>query len=205
MSGFTPNFQLEFLAPGQPAYETRDVLERMARSIDAALTRGPASPPNAQDLAAVAGRVATLETAPAVSLIGQNVNAPNMLSAAWTRVLLTIVEEGPPEALSGGGLLISRPGVYRVTAMGGVTGNPTGRRGCRISRAPAGGGAEESRAHWQGLAAATASGTAIVAGPSLLLRCATGDRLYVDLLQDSGVTLASRPDLTMLTADWRRA
>lgn len=61
VSSFTTNFQLEFLAPGEPAKNTRAVLERMTKSIDAALTRGGVAPPNAQDLVAVAGRTTAVE------------------------------------------------------------------------------------------------------------------------------------------------
>jgi hypothetical protein len=76
----TPVFQLEYIVPGEPLRNTRAALENNAKSIEAALLAGPASPPNAQDLATLAGRVTALEpgawtaitglTAPWVSFAG---------------------------------------------------------------------------------------------------------------------------------------
>lgn len=61
VTAYTPNFRLPYLEVGQGMDATRDVLEEVAHVIDAALTAGPASPPAAQDLTAVAGRVTALE------------------------------------------------------------------------------------------------------------------------------------------------
>lgn len=70
VTAYTTNFQLPYLEVGQPARDTRTILEDLVRKTDAALTRGPASPPASQDLTAVAGRVATLETLAAAPAAG---------------------------------------------------------------------------------------------------------------------------------------
>lgn len=62
MTAKTPVYQLEYLVPGEPAKTTRQVLERNAKSIEAALLARGVPAPGASDLAEVAGRVATLET-----------------------------------------------------------------------------------------------------------------------------------------------
>lgn len=62
MTATTPVFQLEYIVEGEPLRNARPALENNAKTIEAALLRGPASPPNAQDLATVAGRVTSLES-----------------------------------------------------------------------------------------------------------------------------------------------
>lgn len=86
MSAFTQNFQLEFLAPGEPIRNTRAVLERMAKSVDAALTRGGIAPPEAQDLVAVAGRVSSLENR--VRAFLYQATAQTGLATGWNTVSL---------------------------------------------------------------------------------------------------------------------
>jgi hypothetical protein len=55
MSQFTSVFQLEFLAPGEPVRNTRAIMERNARTIEAALLSRNISPPGASDLITEAG------------------------------------------------------------------------------------------------------------------------------------------------------
>lgn len=62
MTAQTPIYAIKYPVVGEPIRTTRQILEDNAKAIEAALLAGPASPPNAQDLAAVAGRVTTLET-----------------------------------------------------------------------------------------------------------------------------------------------
>lgn len=52
MSAFTQNFQLEYLAVGEPLRNTRGVLQRMTESVDAALTRGGIAPADTQRVVA---------------------------------------------------------------------------------------------------------------------------------------------------------
>jgi hypothetical protein len=61
VSAFTTNFQLEFLAPGEPVRNTRAILQRMAESVDAALTRGGIAPAATQVLVGLPARTTALE------------------------------------------------------------------------------------------------------------------------------------------------
>lgn len=61
VTGRTPVYGLEYLIEGEPAKFTRQKLERNAKTIEAALIRGGIAPPEAQDLATLAGRVTALE------------------------------------------------------------------------------------------------------------------------------------------------
>jgi hypothetical protein len=61
MTARTPLFALPHLAPGQPLYETREVLEELAEDLEAILQTKAVSPAGAADLLAVATRVGNLE------------------------------------------------------------------------------------------------------------------------------------------------
>lgn len=121
VSAFTTNFQLEFLAPGEPIKNTRAVLERMTKSIDAALTRGGVAPPAAQDLVAVAGRTTSLETR-ATNLETRATN----LEAAPARHLGTLVP---------GAAALSQPAAWTEVALGAEL-NTSGAIVTRAGAAP---------------------------------------------------------------------
>lgn len=57
----TPLYGLYYLAPGQPARDTRLVLQANAEKTEAALAAGGVAAPGASDLLAVAARVTALE------------------------------------------------------------------------------------------------------------------------------------------------
>jgi hypothetical protein len=59
--GVTPVYGLRYILEGQPARDTRKYLEENAHTIEAALVAGGITPPGAADLAALVGRVNTLE------------------------------------------------------------------------------------------------------------------------------------------------
>jgi hypothetical protein len=60
----TPVYGIKYIVPGEPIRNTRQALEDNANTVEAALIRGGVAPPNAADLATVAGRVAKLELDP---------------------------------------------------------------------------------------------------------------------------------------------
>lgn len=57
----TPVYGLEYLVQGEPARAARLALENNAKTIEAALILGGIAPPEAQNLAQLAGRVTTVE------------------------------------------------------------------------------------------------------------------------------------------------
>lgn len=57
----TPIYGLPYPAQGQPIRDTRLILENLAKLVEAALQNGGIAPAGAADIAALAGRVATLE------------------------------------------------------------------------------------------------------------------------------------------------
>lgn len=57
----TPIYHMYYLAEGQPVRDTRVVLQANAETIEASLAAGGIAPPGAADLAALAGRVTTVE------------------------------------------------------------------------------------------------------------------------------------------------
>jgi hypothetical protein len=61
MTAQTPVYGIKYPEIGEPIRTTRQILQDNATAIEAALLAGPASPPNASDLATVAGRVTMLE------------------------------------------------------------------------------------------------------------------------------------------------
>lgn len=147
MTAYTTNFQLPYLTVGQPARDTRAVLQEIATKVDAALTAGPASPPAAQDLTAVAGRVSVLEAArpsmrryftganiaitnATVTVVGLNVNDwlrgnPNMSAAAPSSNTAPVA----PSGSTAWGIKVAEAGLYLVNAeVTWATAGTTGER-----------------------------------------------------------------------------
>lgn len=58
----TTNYGIAYADSLEPLASYADITAQVASTVDAALTRGGIAPPNAADLAAVAGRVTSLET-----------------------------------------------------------------------------------------------------------------------------------------------
>jgi len=61
MTAKTPAYQLEYLAVGDPVRITREVMERNAKGIEAALLARGVPPPGATDVAGINGRLNALE------------------------------------------------------------------------------------------------------------------------------------------------
>lgn len=117
MTAKTPVFQIEYLVEGEPIRATRLALENNAKSIEAALLAGPASPPAASDLAVVAGRVTALETLP-ICVLRQT--AQTALAAGWT-IIPWQTEDYDPDDLhspttNASRVTIKKKGLYRLAA-----------------------------------------------------------------------------------------
>ena len=61
VTGSTPIYDLEYLIEGEPAYHFREKWERLAKRLEVLLQARALAPPDAVDLAAIAGRVAVVE------------------------------------------------------------------------------------------------------------------------------------------------
>lgn len=61
VTGKTPIYEIEYVREGEPAFHLRAKQERQALRLETLLQQRALAPPAAQDLAAVSGRVTTLE------------------------------------------------------------------------------------------------------------------------------------------------
>lgn len=62
---YTPNYHIGYLAPSTPLVELATATQQNAESLDAAMGRAGYTPPDASTFAALAARVAALDTPPA--------------------------------------------------------------------------------------------------------------------------------------------
>jgi hypothetical protein len=133
----TPIYGIEYLAVGEPARTTRQVMENNAHTIEAALTRGGIVPPEAADLILLTARVTALEAAwqnytPTLGGItvgngsiagrylkrGRTVDFSVLLTAGSTSAVTGLVTIGLPAAAHNSGLVVGAG--YRHSPSGAV-------------------------------------------------------------------------------------
>lgn len=206
MTAKTKNFGLEYLVPGEPVYTTRAVMQRNAESIDAALTRGPASPPATQDLLALASRVTAFETAP-VARWRRSANY-KLVNGVFTLIpwdLKDFDTAGMIATTPASTIRVQRAGYYQINAQVGITAPVQGRLVSRVMRYPAAGGAAVMVA-----GAAETNSNMLEHGPTAaaVARLELNDSIQYEVFQDGagGDLLTSATDWapTMLSLAWLR-
>jgi hypothetical protein len=112
----TPTFALPYLEVGQPMRDTRLVLEQLAKGVDTALAARGVAPPAAADLAALAGRVSTLEAGRLLARAERLSSTAAVTTTARTIVdSLTVAVGTPVAGASGtGGVSFAVTGPTRV-------------------------------------------------------------------------------------------
>lgn len=193
VTAYTSNFALPYLEAGQPVRDTRAVLEALTKAVDAALTAGPASPPDAQDLAALAGRVTRLEQpAYADLLVSDAAGVPPFGNGAYSPATFSAPAAGSISGLTWNAnqptrVTAATAGLYLVGGAVGFTVNPNGDRMSALYRngvtvpGTAGNGRASVGYH------------SAVPLRQKVLRLAVGDYLELYAHQNSGINLAPAP------------
>lgn len=116
MTALTPAYALPYLEVGQPMRDTRAVLEQLAKATETALAGRAVAPPAAADLAALTGRVATLEAGRLLAR-AERLSTAGPVTAATRNIVdsLTVAVGTPVPGASGtGGVQFSITGPTRV-------------------------------------------------------------------------------------------
>lgn len=114
----TTNYGLVKPLPSTTVYDALvTLLPQFCDSVDAALTRGGIAPPNTPDLAALTGRVSTLETRPYAAL--HQTTAQTNLGTGWQTVTLDAETEdshnGHAAGAAGYTVPVGQGGLYEVS------------------------------------------------------------------------------------------
>lgn len=114
--GVTPVYGLRYILQGQPARWTRQYLEENALAIEAALIRGGIAPPNAADLATLAGRVTALEAPLPLVVLRQSASTSH--ATGWTTINWQAEDHDPDglhdPAVNPSRITIRKKGLYRI-------------------------------------------------------------------------------------------
>lgn len=217
---YTTNYHLAYSDDQTALVDLATVTQQVAASLDAAMGRAGYTPPDATTFAAltarvtavegrvtaVEGDVATLKNRPVAALSGVNTSAPQPVHGSWQNIPLTVTDlDTRGDQAFMGGFICKQAGIYQAQGMVGFASNTVGRRGCRIVLTPSAGGTV-TNATWQQFHSAY-SGTFMGGSPLVYMRLAVGDRVSVEGTHEAGtgVTLATRPDLSSLLIEWKRA
>lgn len=115
MLSTTPIFSVTSMDDDHPLADLALVSRLVADTVEAALVRGGIAPPEAQDLATLAGRVSTLETLPIVAL---HQTAQQTLPVGWSTMLWQAEDYDPDDLHSPttnpSRVTIKRKGLYRL-------------------------------------------------------------------------------------------
>jgi hypothetical protein len=195
----TPIYGLRYLELGEPARNTRQVLQDNAETIEAALAAGGVAAPGAADLLAVSGRVSVLEAAAAarpVAILTGSAGTTPLTSGTWAPLPLAGVEERDD---LGGHSTTTNPsrwtcpagegGLYWVVGTTRIDG-ATGAKSAGVRK----NGAELTRLNGQ------VAGPAIIVGSTAgLVSLVPTDYLEVWALQSSGSALTANNAYNSLT------
>lgn len=189
MTAKTPIYGIEYLIPGEPIRSTRQALENNAKSIEAALANRGVIPPGASDLAALLGRLQTLETRPvfrARRLAAQTLPNGAFPALVWDQKDIDTSAMGT----AGATIKLVRTGYYQLDCSLALSGSPGGRAALRVDTVSTTGTVTFGGA---AIGALVANGG--IPNPQVnasgLVRCDTvGQGIQIAAFQDSGLTPA---------------
>jgi hypothetical protein len=210
MSGTTPIYGLKYPLVGEPIDDFRAIAQSNAQALEALLQGRAIAPPAASDLAALAGRVSAIETAPVLRVGGLSTStALSIPTGAWTNVALPTVEEDTTGGYtpSTGKYTATRAGLYECSMTWAMQGSSAGRRMGACYRGLSGAPnydvarPENARALEEVVPIATQMHVRVV---KIEQRLNVGDWLQWLVYQDAGAALSLTPVQSMLSARWVR-